>query len=782
MLIPIVSWSQTIDNQYVTDIIKGSPFKVNGQMTANSVFYTANRASNRIPLTYFLQGVLNVSSFNFTLPIEYSFSNHGQNLDYELPFNYNSLSLHPSYKSITAHLGTVSMNFSPYTLSDHQFTGVGVDITLPKSWTVSAMGGELRKAIEYNDNPQATYSYQRMGYGIKTEYKKQKYRLGFIGFYAKDNPNSIDLTSTVKDNLPKENLVLSIEGDIKLGKYYTIEAEYASTAITHDIASEVSNSEVPSFAGTFIKNRTSTQYYNALKTRIGYHFKSSSFGIGYEYIDPGYETLGAYFFNNDFENITLNLNNSLFKNKVSLAINAGYQRDNLNKSKANSTNRFVGSVNSQIQLSQKVTLVGSFSNFTTYTKTRLNQFDMINDANILQEQIEAFNYRQLSKSASFSLNYLLTSNENRIQNVSLFYLLNDVANEQNGNVRIGDISSFHNLSAAHSFNIIDNHISINTSFNATYNTVGREESTTWGPTISIGKGLFKNKLNTRFGASYNQSKGMTNISKITNFRINFKYIALEHHNFNLNIIQLYSQTNHEDYSKELTATFGYNYSFEIKKPTIDLKKKNVSKDSINIRYKKYFFEGTPIDITPQLIDIPKKEGFEQLTFNDKKELVSLEKQLLETQIKNNKIYKELAIVYIKKMYDYSNFLEFYNQKILESYKKLILEARRIDRQIRDDYIIVSAKLNSSKQKKQEDLNRQKLLKKRLVAHTMLMDYLISLQINIEDVQDAKGILKDVKQNNMSKIYSMYQNEEISHDAIVDFIEIKLADIFHKVSG
>jgi len=383
LLFPIFSFSQNIDNQYVTNIIKSKPLKINGQVSANSVYFNANKNSNRSPFTYFLQGVLNVNVYSFSMPIEYSFSNQGENLDYKLPFDYNALSLHPTYKWITAHIGTVNMSFSPYTLNSHQFKGGGVDLIPSKSLTINGMTGELRKAINDDGNPRTTPSYSRMGYGIKTQFRKEKYSIGLTGFYAKDDQNSIDVIPEARNIVPKENLVLSIDGEVRIAKKYSVQAEYASTAISQDIRATQSETTDFSLAGVFFNGRSSTEYHTAIKTRFGYTLRSMNLGVGYERIDPGYETLGAYFFNNDFENITLDLANTFFKNKLSIALNIGYQRDNLSNLKANSTNRNIGSVNMQAVLSERLSLVGSFSNFTTYTNTRPNQFDDVNDADLL---------------------------------------------------------------------------------------------------------------------------------------------------------------------------------------------------------------------------------------------------------------------------------------------------------------------------------------------------------------------------------------------------------------
>ncbi len=779
LLFPIFSFSQNIDNQSVINVIKSKPLKINGQISANGVYYNANKNLNREPFTYFLQGMLNVSVYGFSMPIEYSFSNQGENLDYTLPFDYNTLSLHPTYKWVTAHLGTINMSFSPYTMNNHQFKGAGVDLAPSKSLVINAMTGELRKAINDDGNPRTTPSFSRMGYGLKTQLRKEKYSMGFISFYAKDDQNSIDSIPEARNITPKENLVLSVNGEVRISKNYVVQAEYASSAITQDTRASKSKTTGLSIAGAFLDNRSSTEYHSAIKTRLGYTLKSINLGVGYERIDPGYETLGAYFFNNDFENITLDLANTFLKNKLSITLNIGYQRDNLSAQKANSTNRTIGSVTAQAMFSERLSLLGSFSNFTTYTNTRPNQFDDVNDADLLDEQVEELNYRQLSRNATLSMNYVLSNKKTFIQNLAINYALNDVANEQDGNVRIGDVSSFHNVSCAHTINFPKNDVSISTAINATYNTIGREESTTWGPTLSIGKHFFNKTLISRMGGSYNQSSGISGNSRITNFRLNLGYVLLEKHNFNLNAVQLFKSVDQDKNFNEFTATFGYNYSFGLRKPNINFhKRERTHTDSIKVRYRRYFFEGIPKEITPKLMLIPEKEGFSHL-ITEKQKLNNLTEQLSETQEKDKRVYKEVAIRYLKEMDIYFDFVDFYNEKLYESYLKLIEEAQQVDRQIRDEYIVLSAKINSAEEKEPDDLRRKFILEKRYEAHKELLNSLIKWNLKLRDIENPKEEMRAFKKNYASKVFEMFQNR-VPDIRIVKYIEIQLADTFHNM--
>ncbi len=783
LVFPFLSIAQTLDYETIT---QSKPLKVSGQVSASGVYYSSNQNNSREPFTYFLQGALNINIYSFSLPISYSFSNQGDNLGYQLPFDFNRISLHPKYKWVTGHIGNISMTFSPYTLSGHQFTGGGIDLTPPGAFKISAMSGRLLKAVEDNEDARTIPSYSRMGYGLKTSFEKERYKIGVIGFYAKDDQNSIDSIPEAKGVLPQENLVVSIEGEVKLGRSFSLQAEYAATAITKDTrAEEVDNTEISPIA-TIFNNRASTEYYTAIKTRLGYGVGRVNLGLGYERIEPGYETLGAYYFNNDFENITLDASNTFFKDRLSLALNIGYQRDDLDNLKANNTNRTVGSLNATLSVSDRLNISGMYSNFSTFTNIKPNQFDEINDADLLDEQIEELDYKQLSQTATLTINYVLSGKKTSRQNLTMNYALNDVSNEQGGVVRLGDASTFHNMNLGHTIDFSERNLNISTSVNGTYNTIGREEATTWGPTVSVGKRYFKKTLNTRLSAGYNSSSSLTSKTNVTNLRGAVTYTLKERHNFNLNAVQLFRSGGNNGQLSEFTATFSYNYAFGLKKPKINFNKKpkkakkpRETNDSIKIHYRKYRYEGLPIDITPELLALPEKEGFAHLIKDKRGKLSDLGEQLVETEQKDKRVYKEVAISYLKAMNLYFDFAAFYNEKIYESYLKLVDEAQDIDRQIRDEFTLLSARINSAEEKNQEDLDRQKVLEKRYESHTELLQSLLKWDLKPEDIEYPEGDIKALKRRNASKVFSMYQNEKPERD-IVKFIEIRLADVFHKL--
>ncbi len=397
--------AQTID----FGSFKGKPFKIGGGLSATSTFFESNR-NDRQAFTYNLTGNLNFSFYSFTMPISYNFTNSGNQLDYKIPFDLNRISISPKYKWATVHLGDVNMTFSPYTLAGHQFTGAGVELNPNSPLKFSAMYGRLLKAVDDDDNPKTIPAFKRMGYGTKLAYENQKHKIGVISFYAKDEINSIAIVPDKKNVQPKENLVIGLIGESQVSKVLKLSAEYSNSTINQDLRAENSESK-KGLSGLFLKNKTSAQNFSAVKVGFDFKLNKMILGTSYERIDPNYQTLGAYFFSNDLENIMINTSRPFLKDKLTLVLNVGIQRDNLDNKKSTSTNRFVGSMNATAKFSDQLITNFTYSNQSTTTNVNPDQFFQINISEPQLNNIDQLNYRQLSQNASLNSNYNFKPNE-----------------------------------------------------------------------------------------------------------------------------------------------------------------------------------------------------------------------------------------------------------------------------------------------------------------------------------------------------------------------------------
>ena len=209
----------------------------------------------------------------------------------------NRLSIHPSYKWITTHIGDVSMNFSPYTLSGHQFTGFGVDLTPQGKFKVSAMYGRLVKSSEYDAiNADLVPTYKRYGYGFKTQYSLEKINLGLSFFKAKDQISSLSIPIPFELGLtPQENTAISFETSFKLFQKLQVLTEFANSSITED-SRITANTKARSVSALFLNSNATTTSYKAFKGQLAYPAGKGTLGLGYERIDPNYRTLGGYYF------------------------------------------------------------------------------------------------------------------------------------------------------------------------------------------------------------------------------------------------------------------------------------------------------------------------------------------------------------------------------------------------------------------------------------------------------------------------------------------------------
>jgi hypothetical protein len=533
------------------------PFRLGGGVSASTIFYTGNDGQQRQPFTYFLSGNINASLFNqINLPFSFSFTNLGAN--YQYPTLPNRLSVHPTYKWVTAHIGDVAMSYSPYTLNGHMFRGVGVDLTPKGSFKFSAMYGRLQKAVEYDTaNTIVPAAYHRIGYAAKVRYDKENHFAGMTFFSAKDDPLSLAWQPDSLNIFPQSNAALSWEGGIKLMKNLNVSGEYGLSFLTRDVRSPRENSSV---MNRIFSTRTSTHSYKALKVDINYQLLKNNIGVGYERIDPEYRTLGAYFFNNDYENITLHYSRPFLKEKINLALTWGAQRDDLDNNKEQSSKRFVSSANVSYTPSEKFNASLSYSNFQTYMNIR-SQFDFIN-GQTPYDNLDTLNFTQLSQNMALNTLYNFGKDENKRQNLNVNISFQEAADKQGNIIRPGNLSQFYNLSTAYGLLLVPQAISINAALNTTYNLVGGEEFVIVGPTVGIKARVFHKALTTGIASSYNVSySGGESQSKILNMRWNASYVLLKKHNLSTNMIWQQRDVINKSTTHALTATIAYAYSF-----------------------------------------------------------------------------------------------------------------------------------------------------------------------------------------------------------------------------
>ena len=550
--------------QNLESIGKRKPLKVTGGVNVNTILYGVNGiAARRDPFSYFITGNLNLDIYEWVIPVSFTYSN--QSSTFQQPFN--QYCFHPKYKWIAADIGYTSQTYSSYTLNGHVFNGAAVELTPKGKFSYNIMYGRFLKAIEYdsmNVNAEDA-AFRRMGYGAKISFRDNGDYANLIAFHAQDKMSSIEREFLPEEITPKENMVLSAAIGKRFLKRMFFEAEYASSALSTDISVNEfrpDNTTIYKGLGPLFTTRTSTSYYDAFKSALTYKADKYSLGVAYERIDPEYQTLGSYFFNNDLENITGSATALLFKGKVNLAVNAGVQRDDLENRNISEMKRFVGSLNLSYKASDKLNLTGAYSNFQTFTNIR-SQFQEVNQLTPY-DNLDTLNFTQISQSSSFNANYILSSKKELRQSVNLNTSVQESEDLQGG-IEQNSGSQFIAMNASYNIGITPKNIGFALVFNLNQNKMVMVNSVTMGPTVAVNKSFFDKKLKLSTSTSYNQSKtNGTRTGQFMNFRVASTYTLKKKHHLQASLIIVNRQTTSSTQEKkftEYTGSISYNYSF-----------------------------------------------------------------------------------------------------------------------------------------------------------------------------------------------------------------------------
>ncbi|ANE52833.1 hypothetical protein [Flavisolibacter tropicus] len=556
--------------------------KINGSVSANTVAYmAAGIDSRRDPFNWFLQGNLNLSLFGYSMPFSFSYSN--QNRSFSQPFNRFQFA--PSYKWAKAYLGTTSMAFSNYTLAGHMFDGVGVELS-PGKWRVSVMQGRLLKAVPFDIANKESYNsaaFERKGYGIKAGFDNNGNSYSFSLFKALDNVGSLEFIPIDATLSPKENVAAAVAVRQTIWKRLFMDMEYSVSALNRDVRSSKSVEDSSSNKGqyNFLKSWLSptqtTTYFDALQSGIGFTGNFYNVQLRYERVAPGYTTLGAYNVINDLRNITVAPTLQLFSGRLNLAANAGVQDNNLDRDKASTTHRWVGSGNLSFMPNEKWLFNTSYSNFSTITRVRPLTDPFFNNP------LDSLNFYQVNTTYNGMASYSFGSKE--VKHSMMTNLSYQKASDKQWQPQSQQqqISAFYTGNIGYTYNLIPKGFSLTAGGNYYVQEAPDMQTTFLGPSINASRVLMKKKLRLSTSSAYNIThatiSGASTKSAVWNagFQASFAPKAREttsvtdsekkkgingKHAINVavNYLNQSAVANRPSFS-ELTATVGYNWSF-----------------------------------------------------------------------------------------------------------------------------------------------------------------------------------------------------------------------------
>ncbi|HNW50356.1 MAG TPA: hypothetical protein PKH79_04685 [Prolixibacteraceae bacterium] len=529
---------------------KQKPFTVNGSIsTTASLYDVTGKTSTRDPFTYMLSGNVDVTVYGVHLPFSFMYS--GKNLSYTQPFNRFGIS--PEYKWIKLHLGYRSMNFSSCTLAGHSFLGAGVELN-PGNFRFAGVYGRFKqKTIPNTINPADTlYAPTRKGYSFKVGVGSQTNYFDLIFMHIADDSLSVDLSQggTLKEL--QANTVLGTHFKFKLAKSLVWETEGALSLLTKNMAdnhlSDIDNPIVKSLTGT-LKLNASSEYSTAWNSTLTYTAKLYSMGFQYRRISPNYQSFGAYYFNTDIENFTLNGKFSLFRRKLSVNGNVGLQRDNLKGNKASQSMRIISMANVNYSTGKVFSINGSFSNYSINQQAgRLPLNDTI---------------KLYQTNRNISLMPMFTFNKGNIQQViQVNATLTDMIDHNQFTAANSEVST--RMAMINYFlNLPKTETSFMAGLNYTNMVSATLNQTLYGLSTDAGKTFLKGKLNTSFSVSINRSEYENVMGWVNSGSLVLSYRIQKKHSFKLNITHIrnsYPNSSTVKSFNETKSLFSYVYN------------------------------------------------------------------------------------------------------------------------------------------------------------------------------------------------------------------------------
>lgn len=438
---------------------------------------------------WYLTGNLTLTTrAGWTIPLQSTWSSpaHGYG------GNYNAIGVSPSYKNwLTLHGGHQNLDFSPFTLEDYTVLGAGFELN-PGLLRVGVMAGQFEKAIEPN-RPDRVAAFRRTGYCAKIGVGNDQTYLDVILLHASDDANSIQPDSSGYLT-PAQNTILGLSGRIRASRKLTIELDAAGSAYTSDTRAD----GLPAApAGTWLRHvkypklipvNASTSIRTAVQASLNYRLKWADLRLRYKRVEPGYQSMGAYYMQNDIERITVAPTLRMFKNQLQVRGSLGWQHDNLTNQKRTRTDRLIGSAGVSYTSEKNLMLDLSVSNYgmtqgagyrPLNDTTRMSQNNRSLSGSVFKSWTQRDKLHNLNASATFQelqdLNpFTARQNQSQNWNYSVSYIMQNPAAG----------------------------LDMNISYTYTSSLASEMHYLGHGPTGSVEKKFFKSKLSALLMVSY----------------------------------------------------------------------------------------------------------------------------------------------------------------------------------------------------------------------------------------------------------------------------------------
>jgi len=531
MIFAILTGNQLARAQELSEIGKQKPITLSGNLGIGLGTYNVSGIPARQrSFTHLFNGAPTLSIYGVALPFSVVVSD--QQRSYTQPFNQYGMS--PTYKWVTLHAGWRSIEFSPFTLAGHNFLGGGIELN-PGKLRFGFVYGRFNKAIEADPNQPLALAqqpaYRRTGYSGKIGVGTERNHFDLIFLKAKDEANSLTLTPPSANLTPAENMVLGLSSRFSFFKHFVLEMDVSGSLYTRNMRSDTLENidlKQAEFLKKLITLNTSTQLLSAGQASFGYQNPNYSLKVKYRRVDPDYKSMGAYYFESDVQNYTVEGMLRLFKSQFQLSGSFGVQNDNLLKDKAVRSNRKIGAIN----LAFNKPAYGFDLRYTNYGVTQDRGLNPI---------IDEFRIARTNHNLSSVLRYNI--NNERMNHA--FILVGNLASLSDLNTFTApqSESSSQTVNLSYQFGLPAKMFSVGINGNYTKAKIALGDNSFYGPTLNVNQGFKKGAINLGASASYQLQKlNGADAGNVINANLNGSYRITKKDAANLGLTYLKSNS------------------------------------------------------------------------------------------------------------------------------------------------------------------------------------------------------------------------------------------------
>lgn len=529
-------------SQDTTVKLSEKPFSIHGNISLNLIgYYGRGIPSRSDPFSAILSASATPKIKNFELPFSLVFSGNETGLTHTSQ-SFSQIGISPRWKWITLHGGYRNVTFSNFTLAGHTFLGGGIEL-IPGKFRFGFVCGRFdRKTTGSNASTTDKLShFARRGFAVKLGIGTEKNFFDLLFLRIRDDSSRLQQPDTGTITLPEQNIVAGFNGHYTIARKLTWDMEGAFSLYTTNLAAqtieEIEEDNTLHSLNKFLGINFSSEYYYAIRSSLQYKERNWGVKLDYRRIEPGYRSMGAYFFNNDVQNITLSPSFALFKRKLTVSGAIGLQEDNLRGTRRATSARTIGNVNISFNPKPKYGFTASYSNYSINQRAGTIP---LNDTTRV---------RQTTHSFMFTPRFMLITPE-RSHIVMLVYNL--VAGRDK-NEFTAPFTRFTSQIAQlnYALGLAKTKWSVNTGITCTLISNYIADITGIGGTIGISKTLLKDNLSIGWNNAVTRNNAGSTDAWIYNSNLTATCRAGKHHNFTLYIY----------FTGNFTGTGSYNPSF-----------------------------------------------------------------------------------------------------------------------------------------------------------------------------------------------------------------------------